>query len=310
MFGWKAATFQVSDLPDLSGKVFLITGGTAGLGLSSAVSLASKNATVIISARNDEKGQKAVEEIKKQVNNPDALVSYGVMEQSDLKSVKHFADWFLTQNIPLHVLLLNAGVAMVAPKLIDGIESHFLINHVSHFYLCQLLLDKIKASAPSRVVFVASDAHKAVKSIPDWKMIAANNYKDSLGASFVQYGHSKLANIYTAIELSRQLEGENVFVNSIHPGAVASEIGKKVPFANTFIGKGVLTLVNSILSTPQRGCLTQVYVAAHPDIEVKQYRGQYFVPTAHKEELNEIATNEESQKDLWKFTQDLIHSLQ
>ena len=253
MFERKAAIFQLSDLPDLSGKVCVITGGTAGLGLASAVSLASKNATVIISARNDDKGKIAVEQIKKRVNNPNATVSYGLMEQSNLKSVKQFAEWFVDLNLPLHVLLLNAGVALVAPNLIDGMESHFLINHVSHFYLCQLLLDKVKASSPSRIVFVSSDAHKVVKSIPDWKMIAAKKYNDSLGESMKQYGHSKLANIYTAIELSRRLADDHVWVNAIHPGAVASDIGKKVPFASTFIGKGVLKLLNTFLATPEMG---------------------------------------------------------
>ena len=303
-------SFKGSDLGDLSDKVILITGGTCGLGLASAISFVSKNATVIISARNDEKGKKAVKEIRSQSNNPNGKISYGIMEQSDLKSVQKFAEWFLDLEIPLHVLLLNAGIASTPPKIIDGVESQFLVNHLSHFYLTQLLLEKVQKSCPSRIVFVSSEASSFVKQVPNWEEIAVNKYPDTLTDSFRQYGHSKLANIQTAIELSRQLADQKVWVNAIHPGAVATGIGNKIPFVtNTFIGKSILTILNMFFSSPEQGALTQIYASVHPDIESLDYRGQYFVPIAKKVEPTDIAKNTDSQKELWRLSQDLIKKL-
>jgi NAD(P)-dependent dehydrogenase (short-subunit alcohol dehydrogenase family) len=303
-------TFKVSDLDDLSQKVILVTGGTSGLGLASAVGFVSKNATVIISARNDEKGKKAVEEIRNQVNNPNAKLSYGIMDQSDLKSVKRFADWFLALGIPLHVLLLNAGISCTPPTMIDGVESQFLINHLSHFYLVQLLLEKVQKSAPSRIVFVSSEASSFVKQVPNWREIAVKQYEDTLNASFGQYAYSKLANIQTAIELSRELTDQKVWVNSIHPGTVATGIGQKIPFlTNTLIGKVLLATLNYVLTSPQQGALTQIYASVHPEIESLDYRGQYFGPTGKKIEASDIAKNTDSQKDLWKVSQELIKEI-
>ena len=127
--GSSSSTFKVDDLPDLTGQNIVITGGTAGLGLASAVALASKGAKVIITARSKDKGEAAVENIRKQIaslpktskNDFSSLsidIFYGVMELQSLESVKTFSKWFLELNIPLHVLMLNAGISSVPEKVI------------------------------------------------------------------------------------------------------------------------------------------------------------------------------------------------
>ncbi|KAI8894376.1 hypothetical protein BC833DRAFT_605148, partial [Globomyces pollinis-pini] len=204
--------FQYESLPDLKDKVILITGGTAGLGKQSAIELLKKNATIIITARNEEKGKLAVADILEKTNNQNPNISFGVMDQGDLTSVRAFADWFLKLNVPLNVLMLNAGIAVVPFKMIDGLESHFYVNHMSHFLLVKLLLEKIKQTPASRVVFVSSDAHQIVRETPDWEVYSKYNYEDSMTGSFHQYGISKLANIQTALVLTRRLADENVYV--------------------------------------------------------------------------------------------------
>ncbi|KAL2912350.1 hypothetical protein HK105_208124, partial [Polyrhizophydium stewartii] len=123
---WSTPTFSTADIPDLAGKVVIVTGGSSGLGFESAVALAAKGAHVIVSCRNEDKGNAAVADIKAKAGVPAATVEFGVMEQSDLASVRRFADWFLAKGLRLDVLMLNAGVGGVPFKLIDGIETHIL----------------------------------------------------------------------------------------------------------------------------------------------------------------------------------------
>ena len=300
--------FKVTDLPDLTGRVFVITGGTAGLGLASAKALASRNATVIICARNEERGQTAVAEVTAENPQAAANVSFGAMDNGDLKSVKAFAEWFLSKGIPLHGLLLNAGIAAVPHKEIDGLESQFYVNHLSHFYLCQLLLEKVKQSAPSRIVFVSSGAHESIKEAsPDWSAVSSRKYSGK-GDAFNQYGYTKLANVQTATRLQELLEGSQVYVNSLHPGVVATEIFKKM-FSGAF-GIAMAKAFGIFMKSPETGALTQLYLVAHPEVETLQHRGAYFVPTAEKKVPAPAALNAESRKQLWDVSESLIRKLQ
>jgi NAD(P)-dependent dehydrogenase (short-subunit alcohol dehydrogenase family) len=221
-FGVKSSLDILSEIPeDLGGQVCIVTGGTAGLGLASAQFLYERNAHVIITARNDERGKQALELISRQSEESKnkGKLEYGIMDQKSLLSVKAFAEWFLKKNLPLHVLLLNAGIAVVPFELVgDKIESHFFVNHLSHYYLTRLLLDKIKSSAPSRIVAVSSDAHRIVRGNDmDWEALSNQKY-DGLQDSFYQYGVSKLANICFVKHLAEELKDAQVWVNASHPG--------------------------------------------------------------------------------------------
>ncbi|KAI8892091.1 hypothetical protein BC833DRAFT_612657 [Globomyces pollinis-pini] len=301
-------TFQYKDLPNLEGKVILITGGTSGLGKQSAIELAKKNATVIITARNEEKGKIAVNEILTKINHQNSKVSFGVMDQSHLSSVKSFVKWFLDLNLSLDVLMLNAGIAMVPHQSIDGLESQFYVNHMSHFLLVKLLLEKIKQTPASRVIFVSSEAYKGVKETPDWDILAKKQYGEDFNGSFDQYGVSKLANIQTANALSRRLINHDVYVNTIHPGAVQTHLADKSSFASGFFGGIMLSLIFLGLSSVDSGALTQCYVAGHPDIVEHQYKGCYFIPTALKQTPNDIALDQVSQEKLWEFSEKFVAS--
>jgi NAD(P)-dependent dehydrogenase (short-subunit alcohol dehydrogenase family) len=127
-FSWLKTNFTEKDIPDQSGKTFLITGGTSGLGFQSALTLYQKNAKVIITARDEEKGQKAIQKIQKIAAKSKGIIQFGILELSSLLSVDDFVTWFKALNLPLHVLLLNAGIAAVPFHAIYGLESQFFIS--------------------------------------------------------------------------------------------------------------------------------------------------------------------------------------
>jgi NAD(P)-dependent dehydrogenase (short-subunit alcohol dehydrogenase family) len=211
--------FSDDDIPDQTGKVALITGGTSGIGLHSAMSLYKKNATVILTARSHAKGREAIRRIWLEVPESRGSIRYGLLELKSLRSVREFADWFLSLDLPLHLLICNAGVAAVPYESLGGkIESQFFINFLSHCFLSELLLDVMKASAPSRIVFVTSISHKFITDYPiHWETLARKEYSNVLSACD-QYGVSKLAVLCWANHLAKTLAADRILVNAIHPG--------------------------------------------------------------------------------------------
>nr|KAJ3420649.1 Retinol dehydrogenase 13 [Polyrhizophydium stewartii] len=185
-----------------------------------------------------------------------------------------------------------------------------LVNHLSHMLLAQLLLPKLKESAPSRIVFVGSDAHHAVAETIDWRQAFVQTYHDSISSFMKQYGASKLANSQTANSLARQLGTDSgVLVNTAHPGGVATNAGATSPFAQTFSGKIIMTILANVLSKPEDGALTQLYLATHPDIEKNKITGKYFVPTAVEKPPSALALDETSQQELWQLSDETIRCI-
>lgn len=207
---------------DLTGKVVIVTGANSGIGLETARVLSSVGAKAIIPCRTLEKANGAIEHIKKTVPHADLVPMQ--MDLSDLSTVKSFAQSFLDLDLPLHILINNAGI-MACPKSFtkDGFEMQFGVNHLSHFYLTQLLTEKLKASAPARVVIVSSSANSQFVSDKGMDFDNLNAEKKKYNA-FSVYGQSKLANIYHAKELQRRFdeEGIDITVTSLHPGKSSS----------------------------------------------------------------------------------------
>ena len=202
----------------MQGKICLITGGTNGIGKSTAQALAQMGATVVIVGRNAPKTAQVVEEIRAASgnNNVDSLLA----DLSSQQEVRRLADEFKSKYSHLHVLLNNAGGVFMQRQLsVDGIEMTFALNHLAYFLLTNLLLDTIKASAPARIINVSSDAHTSGK-------IEFDNLQGERRYSPGAYGNSKLANILFTMELARRLEGTGVTVNALHPGFVATGFAK------------------------------------------------------------------------------------
>ncbi|CAN5637284.1 hypothetical protein BH24ACT21_BH24ACT21_06280 [soil metagenome] len=202
----------------MEGKVCLVTGATSGIGKVTAHELAKQGATVVIVGRSRQKVEATVEEINSRTGNQS--VEYLLADLSSQKEIRSLAREFKSRYDRLDVLVNNAGAVFAEyGETEDGVERTFAVNHLNYFLLTNLLLDVLEASAPSRIVNVASGAHQGAELDFD-DLGAKQNY------GFMRaYGRSKLANIMFTYELARRLEGTGVTANALHPGSVATGIG-------------------------------------------------------------------------------------
>ncbi|XP_051129338.1 short-chain dehydrogenase TIC 32, chloroplastic-like [Andrographis paniculata] len=290
---------------DASGLTAIITGASSGLGVETARVLSLCGAHVIMAVRNVEAGKKVRESIIQKV--PNAKIDVMELDLSSLASVRKFASEYNSSNLPLNLLINNAGV-MATPFMLsqDNIEMQFATNHVGHFLLTNLLLDNMKKTAQEsqkegRIVNVSSEGHRFAYS----EGIRFDKINDSSSyTSFYAYGQSKLANILHANELARRLkeEGANITANSLHPGAIPTNLSRHnsvIDSLSHWFGKYVLK------SIPQ-GAATTCYVALHP--QVKGVSGEYFADS-NISKTSVLGTDVELAKKLWDFTVDLTKTV-
>ncbi|HJN58305.1 MAG TPA: SDR family oxidoreductase [Nitrososphaerales archaeon] len=275
----------------LKGKVCMVTGATAGIGIVTAKALAQQGATVIVAGRNKEKSVSTVDQIRKETGNHD--VEYILADLSVQKEVRKLADDFKSKFKRLDILVNNAGAIFDKRfETADGLEITFALNHLSYFLLTDLLLDTIKVSAPSRIINVSSDAHKGAKI----------NFDDIQGkkkyGAMRAYGQSKLANILFTYELARKLEGSGVTSNALHPGFVASSFGSNMRGAFRLI----LRFLQLFAMSSEKGAETSIYLATSPD--VANINGKYFVKK--KEVLTSVESYDKNVGEkLWKVSEKL-----
>ncbi len=280
----------------MHGKTVVVTGGNSGIGLETAAELASMGARVLLTARNADKGRAAVAALSQRVGEKGA-VQLVVFDLADLDSVRRGAAEILEQAPRLDVLVNNAGLVLSEREVtVDGYEATFAINHLGPFLLTNLLLDRIRASAPARVVTVASTAHtSARKGIPFDDLQSTRRY----GGMRV-YGQSKLANILFTLELARRLEGSGATANSLHPGTVRTGYGADGD-TRGFLAFGI-KLASPFFLTPAKGARTSVYLASSPEVE--GVSGSYFVKCRAKEPRR-WAQDPEAARRLWQVSEEL-----
>ena len=276
-------------MTDMTGKVCLVTGATSGIGRATAQELARRGANVVLHGRSVERLDQTVAEIR----NSGATGNLSCMEAdlSSLAETRSLAAEVNALATPLHVLVCNAGVLTLRPHLSqDGFELQFAVNHLAHFLLTNLLLDKLKASGGARVVIVASRAHIGRRPDP-------NNFERNPG--LFAYGRSKFANILFAKELARRLAGTDVTANALHPGVVWTNMvtGRTAPLS------WFVPLLRPMLISPADGAKTSVYLASSPAVE--GVSGKYFVEC--RETQPERATNDPVlAKRLWEKSAELV----
>jgi retinol dehydrogenase-12 len=239
-----------------SGRTFLVTGGNTGIGLATATALARDGGRVFIACRDPDRGRAAVTAIKSAAGHD--AVELLSLDLTSLASARDCAQEFLARNEPLHVLVNNAGVGGARGLTVDGFEMHFGVNHLGHFALTMLLLDRLKASGPgSRIVNVSSEAHYNAKGI-DWAVLRR---KPRSFTGMREYGVSKLCNVLFTQELARRLGGGDADVTTyaLHPGVVASDIWRRVPQPFRAL------MTRRMLSTEQ-GAVTSLYCATSPEV--------------------------------------------
>jgi retinol dehydrogenase-14 len=275
----------------MGGKVVLITGGTSGIGKAAAMALAAMGAEVVVVGRDREKGEGAVEEIRRESGNE--RVSLMVADLSVQAEVRRLAREYKERHDRLDVLVNNAGLVQSdRTETPDGIETTLAINHLAPFLLTNLLLDLLEKSAPSRIITVSSEAQR-------WgKMNFDDLQSEKRYRSFPVYGMTKLANIMFTFDLAERLEGTGVTANCIHPGAVNTNFGTNQRSPMNLIFRAFKPFMRS----PEQGADTVIYLAASPDVEgmTGKYLSDRKLITASDE-----AYDENSRAKLWEISEEL-----
>lgn len=239
-------------IESLRGRVALVTGANTGIGRVTALELARRGARVVIACRTPERAAEAAQAIGREV--PGATIDVLRLDLGDFDSVRDAARAFLALDAPLHLLVNNAGLAGLRGSTRSGFEMAFGVNHMGHFLFTSLLRERLVASAPARIVTVASRAHRFARGI-DWDAVR----RPTASLSGVnEYGVSKLANILFSAELARRLAGTGVTTYAVHPGVVASDIWRRLPWP-------LRPLMRSRGISNEEGALTSLYCATAPE---------------------------------------------
>lgn len=284
------------DIADMTGKTVVITGGNSGIGKETALALARSGARVLITARDANRGSAAVSDIRSATGNQQ--IALAVFDLGEMASVRSGASQILELCDRIDVLVNNAGLVLSDRRETpDGFESTFAINHLGPFLLTQLLLDRIKQSAPSRIVNVASTAHKGARRGLDFDDLqSARKY-----SGMQVYSKSKLANIYFTSSLARRLAGTGVTANCLHPGTVATRYGRDGD-ARGVLGFGI-KIASPFFLTPEKGARTSIYLASSP--EVSEVSGKYFVKCKVRSP-SKVARDDAAAERLWQVSEDLV----
>lgn len=274
---------------DLKDKICIITGATSGIGRETAKELARKGAVLVLPIRDSLKGDILKDEILEQV--PEAQLDLMHCDLASFASIREFATAFKKKYKNLHVLINNAGIWETKRNLTsDGIEKNFAVNHLAPFLLTNLLLNSLKASAPSRIINVASDAHKQGKI--NFSDLEFEKKYSSLGS----YAQSKLANILFTKKLSQKLKGTGVTANCLHPGVVSTNLFDKMP-------KILMGVMNLFMISPQKGAQTSVYLATSPEVE--NVSGEYFAKSKNKKPAPQALRQDVADK-LWEISEKYV----
>jgi retinol dehydrogenase-12 len=267
----------------LGGRSFLVTGANTGIGRATAGELARRGGRVYVASRSAAKGEAAVGAIRAATGSES--VFFLALDLADLESVRACAAAFLARGEPLHVLINNAGVGGAHGLTRQGFEMTFGVNHLGHFALTQLLLVRLTGSAPSRIVNVSSDAHYNARGI-DFQAVRrpARNI-----TALHEYAVSKLCNVLFTQELARRMAGTGVTSYALHPGVVASDIWRRVPWP-------VRPLITRRMLSVTEGAATSLYCATSPD--VAEVSGRFYDQCAERTP-NPAATSELA-TELWR----------
>jgi retinol dehydrogenase 12 len=277
---------------EMQGKVILITGATGGIGKVTALELAKKGASVVIVGHSPVRAEAAVNDIRQASSNPqvDSLVA----DLSSMAQVRQLAEQFKQRYARLDVLINNAGAVFARrQESVDGYEMTFAFNHLAYFLLTHLLLERLKASAPARIVNVSSEAHTFGPL--NFDDLHSRHYSMS---GFRAYGQSKLANVMFTYALARRLQGSGVTANALHPGTVNTGFGKN----NAGLMKVGMAISGLFSITPEQGAQTTIYLASSPEVE--GVTGKYF-DKCRPVSSSPASYDEAAQERLWQISEQL-----
>lgn len=282
-------------MTDMTGKIVMVTGASAGMGLATATELARRGARVILVCRSQTRGEAALKIAREESGIPEPELELMTCDLGSLESIQRFVSDCKAKLDRLDVLINNAGIITLKRETTaDGFEAMLGVNHLGHFMLTNELLELLQAGQRARIVNVSSGAHK----------IGSIHWDDphlSRGFHVMKgYAQSKLANILFTKELAHRLKHTGMTVNALHPGAVSTSLGVN---RDTGFGRGVYKLLTPFFLTPLEGAGTAIYLASSPEVE--GITGEYYVKckparTARKAQDPELAAR------LWSWSEEQV----
>lgn len=272
---------------DLQGRIAVVTGANAGIGKVTALELARRGARVILASRSEAKTAPVVDAIRRETGNEQ--VEFAQLDLASLGAVNACAGELAARLPALHLLINNAGLAGQRGTTEDGFELQFGVNHLGHYLFTRLLEDLLVKSAPARVVTVASRAHFRVDHI-DYDQLQR---KTRSITGFREYSVSKLANVWFSAELARRWKDTGVHTYSLHPGVVASEIWRRLPWP-------IRPIFKMRMITPEEGARTTLYCATSP--EVANETGCYY-DECKRAEPSKAAKDPQKARELWELSE-------
>ncbi len=276
----------------LAGKTVLVTGATAGIGRATALGLATMGANLAITGRDRERTEGAAREVRAVGG---GQVDVFVADLSSQKEVRRLAGEVLEAYPRIDVLVNNVGGYWNTRHVTaDGLEHTFALNHLAPFLLTNLLLDRLKQSAPARVVTVSSNA-QAMGRIDFDDLQGERSYSGSRA-----YNQSKLANVLFTYELARRLRSIAVTANALHPGVVSTSFGAEDPRG---IQRLIIPFARPFMKDPAQGAATSIHLASAPDLE--QVTGRFFANSKPKKS-SKRSYDEAAGARLWQVSADLV----
>lgn len=267
---------------DLSGRVAVVTGANTGIGKETARELLARGAHVVFACRSEDKARAAMRDC-----GGGERAEFLALDLADLDSVRRAAGELLASERPIHILVNNAGVAGFRGQTAQGFELTFGVNHLGHFLFTTLLLDRLRASAPARIVNVSSASHYNAKGF-DW---AALERRTATFTALREYGVSKLANVLFTKELARRLEGTGVTTYAVHPGVIASDIWRRPP-------KLVQPIMKAFMRSTKEGAHSSIHCATAPELASES--GGYYHANGKPRRPNPLAEDPALARELWE----------